>query len=135
VSAARGIDELRGDAHAIACLADAALEHEAHAEVAPDVLYLDRLALVGEGGVARDHEQARDLGEIGDQVFGHAVAEIFLLSIAAHVRERQHGDRRLVRHERRRCDLRHARRANRRTDAENLHRLGDVLERPFAQIL
>ena len=35
-----GIDELRRDAHAVAGLADAALEHKAHAEVAPDLLHL-----------------------------------------------------------------------------------------------
>ena len=91
--AAAGIDELRRDAHAIAGLADAALEHEAHAQVASDLLHLDRPALVAEGGVARDHEQGRNLREVGDQVFGHAVAEIFLLRIAAHVLERQDGDR------------------------------------------
>ena len=56
--AAAGIDELRRDAHAIAGLADAALEHKAHAQVAPDLLHIDRPALVGEGGVAGDYEQA-----------------------------------------------------------------------------
>jgi hypothetical protein len=53
------------DAHAIARLPDAALEHEAHAEVASDVLHLRRPALVDERGVARDHvlkRQDRDRG-------------------------------------------------------------------------
>ena len=129
--AAPGIDELGGDAYAIAGLADAALEHEPHAELAADLLHLDRLALVGEGGVPRDHEQAGDLRKIGDQVLGHAVAEILLLGIAAHVGEWQHGDRRLVRHRRRRC---HGSGAVRPADAEDPHRPGDVLDRPFAQI-
>src|SRR5215471_21800635 len=56
--AAASIDELRRDAHAIAGLADAALEYEPHAQVAPDLLHFERPALVDEGGVARDHEQA-----------------------------------------------------------------------------
>src|SRR5262249_59851181 len=56
--AAAGIDELRRDAHAIAGLADAALEHEAHAESPPDLLHFDLLALVHEGGGARDDNQA-----------------------------------------------------------------------------
>src|SRR5262249_61084832 len=53
---AAGIDELRRDAHTIAGLADAALEHEAHAEIPSDLLHFDRLALVDEAGVARDDE-------------------------------------------------------------------------------
>jgi hypothetical protein len=133
--AAAGIDELGCDAHAIAGLADAPLEHKTHAQVAPDLLHFGRPALVDEGGVARDDEQARDLREIGDQVLGQAIAEILLLDIATHVREGQHGDRRLVRHGRRRCGLTRARSSSRRPDAENPYRLGDVLERPFAQIL
>jgi hypothetical protein len=59
--AAAGIDELRRDAHAIAGLAHAPFEHKAHAEIAPDLLHLGRPALVDKRGVARDHEQARDL--------------------------------------------------------------------------
>jgi hypothetical protein len=99
--AAAGIDELRRDAHAIAGLADAALEHKAHAQVAPDLLHFDRPALVGEGGVARDDEQARDLREVGDQVFGHAVSKILLLRVAAHVLERQDCDGWFLRQRRR----------------------------------
>jgi hypothetical protein len=89
------------DAHAIARLPDAALEHEAHAEVASDVLHLRRPALVDERGVARDHEQAGDLGEVGDQVLGDPVGEVFLFGIAAHVLKRQDRDRGLLRQRRR----------------------------------
>jgi len=39
--------------------------------------------LVPEGGTAIDHEQARDPRQIRDNVVGNAVAEIFLLRIAA----------------------------------------------------
>ena len=95
-------------------LADTAFEHEAHAKIAPDLLHLDRPALVGKRRVARDHEQARDLREIGDQVFGDAVAEIVLLDIAAHVHERQHGDRRLLRQWRRLWLRQHRPRARQR---------------------
>ena len=48
VVASRGVDQLGGDAHAVAALADAALQHVAHAEFAGDALYVDCLALVGE---------------------------------------------------------------------------------------
>ena len=53
-----------------------------------------RLALEGEGGVAGDDRQRRHLRQVGDDVLGDAVAEIFLLGIAAHVDERQDADRR-----------------------------------------
>ena len=43
--AGRGIDQLRGDAHALAGLAHRAFEHVAHAEFAPDLLHVDRLPL------------------------------------------------------------------------------------------
>src|SRR5262245_15789248 len=93
-----GIDELCGDAYTIAPLADAALQYEPHTELAADLLHLGGLALVDEGRVPGDDKQAGDFRKISDQVLGDAVAEILLFSIAAHVGERQYGDRRLVRH-------------------------------------
>jgi hypothetical protein len=131
MAAALGVDQLGGDAHAVAGLADRAFQHEAHAELAADLLHLHRPALVGEGGIARDHEQRLDLGEIGDQVLGDAVAEILLLGVAAHVGEGQDGDRGLGRHGGRG----RARRAVGPADAEHADRPGDVLDRPLTQIL
>ena len=84
-----GVDELRGDAHAVARLAHAAFEHIADAELASDLPHVDRLALVGEARIARDHEQPFDARQAGDDVLDHAVGEILLLRIAAHVLERQ----------------------------------------------
>ena len=131
VPAARGVDELCGDAYAIAGLADAAFQHEPHAQLVADLLHLGRLALEGEGGVPSDHEQAGDFRQIGDQILGHAIAEILLLDVAAHVGERQYGDRRLVRRSGRWC---RGAGAIRTADAEDPHRPGDVLDRSFAQI-
>ena len=91
-----GFDQLRGDAQPGARLAHAALQHVAHAEFAPDLPDVDRLALVGEARIARDHEQPLDARQAGDDVLDHPVDEIFLLRIAAHVLERQHRDRGLV---------------------------------------
>jgi hypothetical protein len=96
VAAARGVDELHVDAHLHAGAAHAAFEHVAHAELPAHLLDVDALLLVGERRVARDHEQAGDLGDVGDDVFGDAVGEVFLLGIAAHVGERQHRERGLV---------------------------------------
>jgi hypothetical protein len=42
------VDELRSDAHPLSGLSHAALEHVAHAELAPDLLYVDRFPLVNE---------------------------------------------------------------------------------------
>src|SRR5258708_18820445 len=58
--AGRGVDELPGDAHAIAGLAHAAFEHIAHAKLAADLLHVDSAALVGEGRITRDDEQPLD---------------------------------------------------------------------------
>src|ERR1700737_4928414 len=129
IPATLGIYELGRDAHAVAGLADAAFQHEAHPELAADLLDLDRLALVGERGVAGDDEQGGDLREVGDQVLGNAVAEILLFGVAAHVGERQDGDRRLVRQGGRR-----RRGAVPPADAEDPDRPGDVLDRLLAQV-
>ena len=54
-----GVDELGVDPHLIAAALYAALQHIAHAQILADRLDVHRLALVGEGGVARDHETCR----------------------------------------------------------------------------
>jgi hypothetical protein len=94
VPAGGRVDELRGDPDPAAGLADAALEDMTHAEALADLADIDVLALEGEGRVAGDDEKLRQLRQRGDDVLGNAVSEIFLLGIAAHVGERQHGDRR-----------------------------------------
>ena len=53
-----GVDELNVDAHAGSAALDAALQHIADVQLAPDLLQIDGLALVGECGVAPDHERA-----------------------------------------------------------------------------
>src|SRR6516225_9402645 len=55
-----------------------------------------RFALVDEGGIARDDEEAADARKSGRDVLDHAVGEILLFGIAAHIREGQDSDRRLV---------------------------------------
>jgi hypothetical protein len=146
MGAARRIDQLAGDAHAAAGLADASLQHVAHAELAADLADVRRLALVGEARIARDHEQRLDAREAGDDVLDHAVGEVFLLRIAAHVLERQDGNRRLVEHATYRCGrrMRGFRRIDRRRrhrapvgrlpiDTESADRPLYVLERQIAQ--
>ena len=77
-------------------LAHAAFEHVAHAELAADLLHVNRPALVGEARIARDDEQPAHARQGGDDVVHHAVGEIVLLRIAAQVVERQDGDGGLV---------------------------------------
>src|SRR5262249_7447979 len=60
MTARRRIDELPGDAHAGSRLAHAAFEHIAHAQLASNLLHIDRLALVGERRVTGDYEQPAD---------------------------------------------------------------------------
>jgi hypothetical protein len=93
----RSVDQLRGDAHATACLAHAAFEHIAHAEFAPNLLHIDGAAFVGEARVAGDDEEPSYSGERSDDLLDHAVGKIFLLGVAAHVLEWQDRNRWLVR--------------------------------------
>ena len=58
-----------------ACRLDAALEHVADAQLLADLAHVDRLALVGRGGVAGDHAQVGVAGEVGDEVLGDPVGE------------------------------------------------------------
>src|SRR5437660_1631813 len=56
-------------------------EHIANAELTADLLCVDRFALIGESRVAGDHEAAGDPREIGSQVVGDPVSEIFLVRV------------------------------------------------------
>ena len=70
--------------------------------------------------------------QFGDDVLDDAVGEVFLLRIAAHVLERQHGDRRLVGQGKRRCRRRRGLRAG---DRKHMDRPRQVLERDLALVL
>jgi len=97
VACGGGVDQLGIYAHPAACPPSAALQHVSDAQLAGDLANISRSALVGEGRVPGDDEEAGNLRQIGDQVVGQAVGEISLLLIGTQVLERQHGDRRLVR--------------------------------------
>ena len=87
------LDQLHVDPHALAAALDAALEHVAHVEVAPDLANVDWLAPIGEGRVPGDDEGARDARQVGGQAIGDAVDEIFLLGAAAEIGEGEHDQR------------------------------------------
>ena len=87
-----GVDQLRGNSHLVVRLAHAPFQHIAHAHLPAHVLHLDRLAFVGERGVAGDNKQTRDLGEVTGDIFRDSVAEVVLLGIFAYVDEGQDDD-------------------------------------------
>ena len=91
------IDELRVDPNLVTSAAHTALEDVSDPEILRHFPGCDGLALIGEGCVAGDDEEAGDLGQIRDQVLGHAIGEVVLLGLAAHVGERQDGNGRLIR--------------------------------------
>ena len=95
--AGRRIDKLASDAHAGPSLADAALQYVANPKF---------LGRPGERQATCPCRRSSNCGrsrrmryarQRGDDVLDHPIGKIFLLGIAAHVLEWQHGDRRLVR--------------------------------------
>src|SRR5260370_9618193 len=98
VDASCGIDELRRDTEATAAPLDAALQDVACVKLPPDLADIDRLALVLEGGIARDDRELGEPRHLGCDVLGHAIAEIVLLRVAAEIDEGQHRDGGPIRH-------------------------------------
>ena len=84
----RGIDELSSDADAVTALTNATLQEVAHTQFSPDLSDVNGPALVLEARVAGDNEQVREMRQLGDDVIRDAVGEVFLLGVAAHIRER-----------------------------------------------
>ena len=87
------VDQLCGNANAVPGLAHPTFEHVTDAKRPRHVRDRHRPALEDERGVASDHMQVRELGQVGDDVLADTVREIVLLGITGHVGERQNGDR------------------------------------------
>src|SRR5258708_593896 len=81
-------------------LAHRSLKDIAHAEPASDLPDIGGLAFEREARIAGDHEQPLEPRERGDDFLNHPVHEVFLLRVATHILERQHGDGGLVRERR-----------------------------------
>src|ERR1700719_4902758 len=71
-----GVYELGMYPYLIAAALFAPLQHVADAEVLADLLHVHGLALVGEGGAARDHERAADPRKARGQLFGDCIGTI-----------------------------------------------------------
>ncbi len=134
-----GLDQLRRHPDAVAGFPQAAFEDVADAKLPPNLLHIDCVALVGEAGIPGDHEQRWVAGQRGDDVLGDPIGEELLLGVVAHVGEREHGDRRLVRQGEQGCA--HRRRGFGRglsrgeANPIDMNGSGDVLEAPFAHIV
>src|SRR5215469_8042519 len=96
VVAGLGLDQLRGDADAVAGTSHGAFEYVAYTKVASDPFHIDGAALIGEAGIAGDHEQRRIARQRGDDLLNRAVREVFLLGVAAKIGEGHYRNRRLV---------------------------------------
>ncbi len=79
--------------HAVSAALNAALEDIAHVQFAPDRLHVERLAFVGECGVAGDDVSAPNAREVGREALRDSVDEMFLLRTAADIGEGQDDDR------------------------------------------
>src|SRR5271165_4471229 len=129
-----GIDQVRVDADLVARPSNASFQHVAHTKLAPDLLHIDAVALVREARIAGDYEQPADARQRGDDFLDHAVGEIFLVRIAAHILERQYRDRRLLR-QRQGCRGGYGRcRRGCQLCALDTHRPGDILQSLLAAI-
>ena len=83
------VDELARDAHPGSGLPNASFQNKPYAKLLSYLLNLYRFALVSERRVAGDNEEAGHIRQVGNNVFGDAVTEIFLFRVAAHVVEGQ----------------------------------------------
>src|SRR6266404_4549930 len=94
MTAVLAANELSSYPHARSGFPHASLQDKSNAKLLTDLLHFYGLVFVGKGGVARDNEQAGDLGQVSDDVLRDAIAKILLLRVAAHVVKRQNGNRR-----------------------------------------
>ena len=88
-----GVDELGGDADAVAGADDGAFDDGVDVELASDVGEWAAGALVGHDGGAGDDAKVGDTGELSDELVGHAVGEVLLAWVAGEVLERKNGNR------------------------------------------
>ena len=80
------------DTNPIAGFAHAALDHMGQVHVLGCLRDIDGATLEGEGRVAGDNRQRRDLGEIGDHILGDPVSEILLIGIVRTVGKGEYKD-------------------------------------------
>lgn len=90
-----------GDPQAVAGTTDGSFEHVTGTKLLTDNRSGDLFVAEGEHFRAREDLQLSDLREFGDDIFGHAVAEVFVFFGATLVFEIENRDRFSYRHRRR----------------------------------
>ena len=90
------VHELGADAQAGAGAAQGAGEDIRRAELLADLRRSHRLVAEGQNRGTRKGVQSADLGELGDDVLGDAVAQVFVFLGATLIFEIEHGDRFLL---------------------------------------
>ena len=93
MSACSSFDQLPCNPYPLPRFANASFEHIANAKLAPNLLDVDRLTLVGECGIGRYHEAAGNTRQIGCQIFSNAGHEVLLFGIVAEIVEGKDDDR------------------------------------------
>src|SRR5205085_4596303 len=91
-----GFHQLRGYAEPASALPDGTFKDVADTEFTANLLHIDGSAFVRERRVPGDDEEPSNARQCRDDFLDHAVCEIFLLGITAHILERQYGNRWLV---------------------------------------
>jgi hypothetical protein len=97
VIAARGIDELHGDAQPIASPAHAPLHYRGDCQLPPDFTHVHAGIAKSERAAAAGNAQSGHAIERIDQLLRHTLAEGALVALRSHVGEWQYRDRRKVR--------------------------------------
>ena len=87
------LHQLRRDAQAVPRPANGALENERGAQLLPDLRRNGLLVTERQHLRTRENLKLRDFGKLGDDVFGHAIAEVFVFFPAALIFEIKHGHR------------------------------------------
>src|SRR5437660_2984068 len=67
------VNELHGDANPVTVAANASPQDIAHAKIASDLAYVDRLSLVLQGGIVGDDEQLGEPRQLRNDILGNAV--------------------------------------------------------------
>lgn len=86
------VDELGRDAEAGARFPHASLQDRFDAEIVPDLADVVTRSLEPKGRGPRTHLEPTEMRERIDELLGHPLAEVLLVSFGAHVQEREHGD-------------------------------------------
>jgi hypothetical protein len=81
------------DAQAASGTAHATFEHVSRSQITPDLWHGHRLVAVRQRRRSGEHAQLSDLGELGDDIFRHTIAEIFFFLRATQVFKVQHDHR------------------------------------------